>query len=149
VSSFVDLNLNPPRRTLRQFGFAALVGFGLLAFLAWREKGIFAFGLGAARQPVAVALIALGVLSALFALVFPKGNLPVFLALTLITFPIGFVMSYVIMGVLFFFVFGSVALMMRILRRDPLKRGYDRAAPTYWTDPPPGDRPRDSYFRQF
>jgi hypothetical protein len=149
VSSFVDLNLKPSRRTLRQFGFAALVGFGLLAFLAWRGKGIFAFGLGAAREPVTVALIALGLVSALLALVFPKGNQPLFLALTIVTFPIGFVMSYVIMGVLFFGVFGAVALVMRILRRDPLKRAYDPAASTYWNDAPPGDRPPESYFRQF
>ena len=149
MASFVGFTLKPSRRALRQFGLAALVGFGLLAFVAWREKGIFAFGLGAAREPVAVALMALGVLSALFALAFPRGNWPLFVALTLITFPIGFVMSYVVMGVLFFVVFGAVALIMRLLGRDPLRRAYDRAAPSYWTDRPSGARPRDSYFRQF
>jgi heme/copper-type cytochrome/quinol oxidase subunit 1 len=57
-------------------------------------------------------------------------------------------MSYVILGVLFFVVFGAVALAMRLLRRDPLQRAYDPKAQSYWSEARRG-RTNESYFRQF
>jgi hypothetical protein len=147
-SRLVDLNLRPDPRALRRFGYGALVGFGLLALLAWREAGMFAFGLGEARLPLAAAFAALGAISILFSFAAPRANLPLYLTLTLVTFPIGFVMSYVILGVLFFVVFGGVALIMRLLRRDPLHRAYDPSAKSYWSEAR-HNRSNESYFRQF
>jgi hypothetical protein len=147
-SRLVDLNLRPDAKTLRRFGYGALVGFGLLALLAWRQAGMFAFGLGDARLPLTAIFAALAGISILFSFAAPRANFPLYLTLTLVTFPIGFVMSYVIMGVLFFVVFGSVALAMRLLRRDPLRRSYDPGAKSYWSEAR-RDRTNDSYFRQF
>ena len=53
MSGMIDLNLNPDAKTLRQFGFIALGGFGLLAALAYTESFIFSFGLGGSRLTVA------------------------------------------------------------------------------------------------
>jgi hypothetical protein len=148
MSNLVELNWNPDRRTLRQFGFIALGGFGLLAALAWFERGLFAFGLGAAREWVAGAFAALAVLSALFSLVFPRGNWPIYAGLSLVALPIGFVLSYLIMATLFYLVIAPIGLLLRLFGKDPMQRGFDRRASSYWVDAHP-PRPRESYFRQF
>jgi hypothetical protein len=148
MAKLIELNLRPEPRTLRQFGLFALVGFGLLALAAWKERALFAAGLGGARVPVTAALLAVGVISAVLALVRPQANRPLYVTLSVVSFPIGFLLSYVILGVLFFVVFGVVALVMRVLGRDPMHRRYDRAAASYWVMPGK-DKVRDSYFRQF
>ncbi len=148
MSKLVDLNLRPDAKQLRRFGYGALVGFGLLAVLAWRQAGMFASGLGEARLPLVGVFVGLAAISILFSFVAPRANLPLYLVLTIVTYPIGFVMSYVILGVLFFGVFGGVALAMRVLRRDPLQRKYDRNAKSYWSEAR-RLRPHESYFRQF
>jgi hypothetical protein len=69
-------------------------------------------------------------------------------ALSAIALPIGFVLSYVIMGTLFYAIIAPIGLVMRVFGKDPLHRGFLRDAPTYWVDARP-PRPRESYFRQF
>lgn len=148
MSRLVELNLNPDRRTLRQFGFIALGGFGLIGLLAFREWMVFSAGLGPARLPVAFACWGLGLLSALLSLVAPSANRPIYVGLALVSYPIGFVLSYVIMAVLFFGIFTPVALVFKVIGRDSLQRRRDRTAASYWQPPRPA-RSTDSYFRQF
>ncbi|HEX9622333.1 MAG TPA: SxtJ family membrane protein [Polyangiaceae bacterium] len=148
MSGAVSINFNPDDKTLRQFGYIALLGFGLLAVLAWMEWAIFAFGLGSAREPLTYAFLGLALLSLLFALVYPRGNRAFYVGLSVITYPIGFVLSYVIMGSLFFVVFGLPAIVIRAVGRDSMNRGYDPKAKSYWTERK-GRRPTSSYFRQF
>ena len=144
----VDINWQPDERTLRQFGWIALVGFLGIALLAWNEWLVFSGGLGSARLAVAGTFASLGVLSAFFSLIAPKANKPIFLGLTLLSYPIGFVLSYVIMGVLFFGLITPLGLVFRLIGKDPLNRRFDRGATTYWADPRPR-RGKESYFRQF
>ncbi|MBM4337229.1 MAG: hypothetical protein FJ108_15205 [Deltaproteobacteria bacterium] len=144
----VEINLRPDARTLRQFGFIALGGFGLLALLAWNGWLAFAYLGEASRASVALALAALAAVSGLFSLVFPKANLPIYLGLTIAAFPIGFVLSYVIMGTLFYVVIAPIGLLMRVFGHDPMDRRFRPDAKSYWLDARP-QRPRDSYFKQF
>lgn len=148
MSKMIEINWQPDDRTLRQFGAIALAGFGLLAFLAWNEKLVFSVGLGSAKPFVAGGFAALGVLSGLFSLVAPQANKPIFLGLTLLSYPIGFVLSYVIMGFLFYGLFTPLGLAFRLAGKDPMNRSFDRQAATYWSDARPR-RSKESYFRQF
>ena len=148
MSKLVEINFNPDTKTLRQFGWIAFVGFGILAALAYYEKLIFSFGLGDARMPLVTTFAALGTIAALFSLVAPRANRLLYVGLTLLAFPIGFVLSYVIMGTLFFLVIGPIAVVFRLLGRDPMHRAYDPSTATYWqTAKPPRDK--ESYFHQY
>jgi uncharacterized protein YjeT (DUF2065 family) len=148
MSKMIEIDWQPDERTLRQFGGIAFVGFLLIAMLAWNEWLVFSFGLGSSRPLVAGSFAALGVLSGLFSLVAPKANKPIFLGLTLLSYPIGFVLSYVIMGFLFYGLITPLGLFFRLIGKDPLNRRFDRAAVTYWSEPRPR-RGKESYFRQF
>ena len=127
---------------------AALKQFGFIAAIAWFEVLIFSFGLGAARPWVAGIAGGLGVLAALFSLVWPAGNKPIFVGLSVITFPIGFVLSYVIMGFLFYVLIAPLAIVFKIAGRDSMNRGYDPSAASYWSEPR-ARRPNEAYFKQF
>ncbi len=147
MAGLIEVNLHPDTRTLRQFGVIAFVGFGLLALAALREKAIFGFGLGVARLPLAVILASVGISSGICSLVYPAANRPLNIALSALSFPIGYVLSFLIMGVLFYVVFGIVAMIMRFLGRDPMNRSYDPEADSYWIAVQ-GSRDNASYFRQ-
>lgn len=148
MSKLVEINFNPDTKTLRQFGVIAFVGFGALAALAYYEKLVFSMGLGEARIPVVATFVALGSIALLFSVVAPKANRILYVGLTLLAFPIGFVLSYVIMGTLFFLIIGPIAVAMRLFGKDPMHRAYDPNATTYWSPARPA-RDKESYFHQY
>ncbi len=148
MAQMIEINLRPDERTLRQFGFIAVAGFAGLAAIAWFEVLIFSFGLGVAREPLAIAFAAVAGLSGVFSLVYPKANLPVYVGMTIATYPIGFVLSYLIMGTLFYLIITPIGLLLRLFGTDPMERRILPDAETYWADAAPV-RPRSSYFKQF
>ena len=148
MAQMVELNLRPDERTLRQFGWIALGGFGFLALMAWRGWFIFAAVPEIARDEFAVAFALLALASATFSLVWPKANWPIYVGLTIVAFTIGFVLSYVIMPTLFYVIIAPVGLIMRLFGHDPMDRRFLPNARTYWLDARP-QRPSASYFKQF
>ncbi len=148
MSKLVEIDFNPDVKTLRQFGVIAFVGFGLLAVLAYHEKLIFSFGLGDARATVAFALAALGTLALLFSVVAPRANRALYVGLSVLAFPIGVVISFVIMGTLYFLIIGPIAVFLRMLGKDPMHRRHDPSARSYWSAARPR-RDKDSYFHQY
>ena len=90
----------------------------------------------------------LGLYSALLGLIWPKAVLPVYIGLTILAYPIGFVLSHVIMGTLWFLIISPIGIAFKILGKDPLERKWDPDAETYWLDCAP-PRPKESYFKQF
>lgn len=147
------LDLRPPPRVLRQFGLVALVAFGTLAALASFERGLFSpslfpSGLGAARLPLTIGLASVGLVSGVLAFVRPSANRPLFVALSVITYPIGVVVSLVVLATLFFGLFAPLGLLFRVVGRDALRRRRDPDATSYWTPAPP-KRPKSDYFKQY
>lgn len=124
--------------TLRQFAALCLLFFGGIA--AWqyfvRE-----------RETLGLILAGVAVVLGLGGLIFPRGIRPVFVTAMAITFPIGLVVSKLLMGLMYFGVFTPVALFFRLIGRDALQRRQDPAQTTYWAVKP---APRNirSYFRQ-
>jgi len=132
-------NKSPSNRELMWFGvlfpcFAA----GVAVVLWWK------YGAGVSA---AVVLGAGALLGAVF-LAAPRVRRPLYLAWMYATMPIGVVVSIVLLAVTFFLVVTPVGLLVRWLSGDPMSRGFDPKAGTYWTRrPPPAAAER--YFRQF
>ena len=144
----IAVNWKPDRKQLRSFGLAGLVAFGGLGTWVFFMRTIFGVGLSpAAAQVTGIVLWSVGALCGLLSLTAPAGLRPLYVGLTLIALPIGFVVSHVILGVLFYGVFTPVALVFRLIGRDALHRRFDPAAETYWVRrKPTADVKR--YFRQ-
>ena len=138
--ALLDLDLDPARKVLRAFGIGALVFFCALAALG---ATYFAW-----PAPLWIALAALGALSGLLALLRPAWNKPLYLVLTVAFYPVGLVMSYVVLAIIFFLVLTPVGLLFRLIGRDALRCKRPLGASTYWiarSDTPATER----YFRQF
>src|SRR5262249_26897485 len=59
------------------------------------------------------------------------------------------IISPVVLGILFYCVFGPVGFLMRLFGKDPMHRKFDAQAKSYWiVREPPGPAP-DTFKQQF
>jgi hypothetical protein len=144
----IQIDWNPTPRMLRNFGLIGLAAFGLLGLAARGHVWLFARLPPGAVQATAYVLWALAGFCGLFALAAPPVLRPLYLGLTIVSFPIGLALSYVIVTLMFFLVITPIALIFRMIGRDALHRRFDPSAATYWVRrTPPASVKR--YFRQF
>lgn len=135
----IALPREPSDRQLRQFAAVALV-FGV-AVGAW-------IALAGGSVPLALGLAGAGLALAVAGGLRPKSVRLPFLLLTLLTAPIGFVLSHLVLGILYYAVVTPTGLLLRLFRRDPLRlRRTAAGASSYWE---PRERGRDPerYLRQ-
>lgn len=135
----IDLNLNPSRKELRIFAALFWVFFTGVAWIVFRKSGSTTAAAGVFAAASAVGIIGLSV---------PVWVRPVYVVWMLAAYPIGWVMSHVLMGVIYYLVVTPIGLLMRALGRDPMQRTFDRAAKTYWVARPKEEK-TTRYFRQF
>jgi len=135
----IPINWKPDLKTLGEFAEAGMFVLGMVAAPLAYFKG--QPGIAAAFWVLAVALRIVG-------LTRPAWLKPVFVGLTLATWPIGWVVSRVALGLLYFAVFAPIALVFRLMGRDALQRSFDRNATTYW-EPYRPNRGLERYLRPF
>lgn len=137
--STTPINWNPDRKTLSDFSEFWLFFVGMvaspLALLRGHPNWAATFWV------LAVAVRGLGWWR-------PAWVKPVFLGLTLATWPIGWVVSHLVLAFVYYLVVTPVGLALRIAGKDPLRRAFDRRATTYW-EPYNPDQGPDRYLRQF
>ena len=149
----VEVIWKPDKRHLRVFGLAGTVVFALLAAAATAKmtaqnaagRPWHATALTAILNGLMWAAIGIWTLLAIFR---PKYLLPFYVVISAVSLPIGIVVSFAILAVLYFGIFTPIALAFRLLGRDALHRRFDASAKTYWTPRRPVDDVR-RYYRQF
>jgi hypothetical protein len=146
--ALVEINWHPARRQLRAFGLACMLALAALGAWVCLRRGLAGFELGG---PAAVRL-ALGLwfaagISGALAVLAPSALWPAYAGLSLVALPIGTVLGYGLLGLLYYGVFTPVALVFRIVGRDALRRRFDPDAETYWVRRGPADDV-SRYFRQ-
>ncbi|HEX9973430.1 MAG TPA: SxtJ family membrane protein [bacterium] len=127
------------RKQLRTFGMALTVFLGvigLIQFLKGNEPTNFWFW-GAA------ALILVTTLSV------PILINPIYRAAMFIAHILGWINTRIILGLLYYFLFTPIALVMRLMGRDPLHRKLDKQAKTYWKVRDKIPFSEEHYLRQF
>ena len=136
--AMISIQWYPDRKQLRQFAgiwfpaFCALVGWSIA-----RKTGLWCL--------VGIGWMAGGTL-ALAGLIYPPLIRPVFVGLILITFPIGWVVSHVLLGVIYFGVVMPVGLLLRMIGHDPLQL-RPPGGDSLWKTPA-GKTDPASYLRQ-
>jgi hypothetical protein len=130
-----DLPLHPEPRVLRQFAAAWLVFFGVQAGLQ-RHSPTAGLVLG--------ALAGLG----LVGLWQPRTLRWLFIAATVLAFPIGWLVSQFLLAVMLYLVLTPVALVLRLRGRDVLQLRRRRSQTSFWHDRAAEPEP-ERYLKQF
>ena len=137
--AWATVNWNPANHEVRQFGLV-LGGF-LLLLAGWS-------GLTGGNLWVTLAAAAGGLLAALAGLMWPAALRYVQVGVTVLLYPLGLAVSYLVLAIIWYGLFTLVATIFRCLGRDALQRSFDPAAASYWQ---PKTLPTDAsrYLRQF
>lgn len=134
----IVINRNPTRRQLIQFSVIGLLLLSVLGGFAWysgREMLAYICCLAA-------VLFGFGLLSKSWAQI-------TYSTAVFITYPIGFVLSYVVLGAIYFLVITPTGLLSRLFGRDPLAiRPKSRESSSHWKEFDHAAKPSD-YFKQF
>ena len=134
-----DVNFHPDKRILRQFAAAWLVFIGGLGI--WR---LFSRGVTKTSVALTVAGIAVG----LIGLCAPRLIRIVYCGAIVLTFPIGWVVSNVLLAVLYYGVVTPIGLVFRLVKRDRLTLRRPRHE-TCWTARETVNGDAERYLRQF
>jgi hypothetical protein len=135
---FQHIKWHPDARELRRFAIAMLIGFAVLGLLsAWRAGGI---------GTTSIVLWSAGVFLALAAFVPGLGRLA-YLAVYLPSSIIGYIVSSVLLTVMFFLVITPMGIILRLMGKDPLQERRQKNK-THW-NPVKASKSEDSYYRQF
>lgn len=136
----IEINHHPSRRELRLFAglwFPAFWGLiGLLGFSKW------------GRLDVAVALWGAAVGISVIGLWRPRFMRWIYLGMVYAVYPIGFVISHVLLALIYYAVMTPFGLVMRLVGRDPMGRRIDRTTRSYWIPRRPVENV-ERYFRQY
>lgn len=137
--AWIQINTRPTRRQLVVFGLAWLVFFAFVGWLIWSQTGLPALGCvlwGAAAMVPAAGCAVPGLM---------RG---VYVAMSYVTFPIGYAVSILVLATIYYLVLTPTGLIMRLFGRDPMTRRFEPETQTYWVTHEQKDDPQ-SYLRQF
>jgi Saxitoxin biosynthesis operon protein SxtJ len=130
--------LAPDDRMLRQFAFLWIIFFGAIALAQEFHHH---------RHVLAMVLGVLAAVVGAFGIVWPRAIKPIFIAWMILVFPIGWIVSHVMLGILFYGMFCPVGLLFRITGRDGLELKPRQEGATYW-QPKPHGKDKLQYLRQ-
>ena len=136
--SIIRINRDPTRSQLFVFGLVWLLFFGAVGAVVWGRGGPRPLALGIGAAAVIVPLV--GMLS-------PRFLRIVYLGMAYAALPIGFVVSHLLLAVVYYLVLTPTGLLMRAFGHDPMGRRFDPRAASYWV-PRKGPPSADRYFRQ-
>ena len=138
--ALVEINFKPAKKELTVFSIGGALILSIAAFLLYGRHH------GPAWLPpslVGVALVLL--ISRLTSLELTRRMYIVFVV---VTYPIGWVLSHVILAIFYYGLLTPLGLVFRLMGRDPLQRRLDPNIKSYWT-PHQAHHNQERYFRQF
>ena len=138
--SIVRINRHPTPRQLNQFGF---IWLGFLAFfgaVAWLRFHSVPGAIGLWVAAVVVPVIGWSA---------PPFMRLVFLGMSYAAWPIGFVVSHVVLSAVYYLVLTPIGLALRAFGYDPMSRRRGDGRESAWVARDAGRRGPKSYFRQF
>jgi len=138
--SLIEIDWNPKSKQLRNFGKIALAATVIISLLLYLLKGIAIKWL--------LIIVAFGLMVFIISLISLKLTKVIYLGMILLTMPIGYAVSFIVLALFYYLLLAPLGLVFRLIGRDPLYRRFDPAAKSYWLArrPPKG---LEQYFHQF
>ena len=135
----MDIPWQANDRRLRQFSVLWVIFFlGLAVRFSWLARPV---------SPAA-AIGSLAILIGVAGWFRPRIIRPIYVAWMIAVFPIGWMVSRLILAILFYGVFTPLALIFRLLRRDALDLNLQPEMDSYWVSKEVAGDPR-RYLRQY
>jgi hypothetical protein len=123
---------------LRQFAAAAVVAACLAGgWLLWNQHAV-----------AAAVVLALGTAAGLLGLLQPRWLRWPYVVFTILTFPIGWAVSHLVLAIIYFGLIAPLGLVLRCCGRQPLAWKCNADGDTYWQPRPPEPKAK-SYLRQY
>ncbi len=138
--SIVRINREPSRRQLNQFGFIWLGFMALFGAFAW-------FRLTA--PTVAGVLWVVAVVVPIIGWLAPGFMRLIFVGMSYAAWPVGFVVSHVILAMVYYLVLTPIGWSMRLFGYDPMARRSGEPGASRWVLRQTDSRGVERYFRQF
>lgn len=137
--AIVDINWNPTRRELRWFAGLLIVFCGIVAWVVSRDR---------TDMTLPIAIATTGTVLGIAGLALPEFIRYVYVAWMVAVSPIAFVVSNLIVAIVFYLVVAPIGFAMKLTGRDALSLRARRDAPSYWMKK---EMPKDArrYFRQY
>ena len=138
--ALLTFDRNPPARQLRQFSAIWMPAtFALLGWLVYRRAGSW---------DGALVTWAIGAVVTVLGNISTKVARGVWVTWMTLAYPIGWVVSHLALGIAYYVIITPMGWVMRLAGHDPMDRGFDRQATTYWRAHDPGTS-KARYLRQF
>ena len=135
----IEVKKDFTKRELLWFGPLMALFAGIIGWVAINkyEANRVAYGIWS----VAAVLIVLYYL-------IPPMRKPTYIAWMYAVMPIGWVMSHLLLGAIFYLLVLPIGILMRLSGYDPMRRKFDRSAETYWIARE-ARQDKKSYFKQY
>ena len=131
-------NIKSEKNDLRSFGF--IIGTILLiisGFLFWKEKELFQI------------FLAIGITLFLTAIAIPRVLKPVYCIWMIFAIILGWFMTRLILSLLFYIVFTSIGLTLRLFGKQFLELRWDKSKESYWNYRTNDHLKKENYEKQF
>lgn len=138
--SLVEINWQPDARQLRSFGIISLIASAVISF-------VLHFLMRTSAR-LSLVMFAAGLVIFLLSLFSLRLTRMIYQGLMIITLPISFAVSFLLLAALYFLLLTPLGLVFRLIKRDPLNRKFDTDAQSYWQTWRRPDS-HERYFRQF
>ncbi len=138
--SFVEINWHPKQKQLQNFGKIALIATAVISLLLYLLKGV--------AIQWALIIFAVGLIIFISSVISLRLTRGIYVVLTAVTFPIGLMVSFMLLAAFYFLLLTPLGLLFRLTGRDVLGRKFDPTAESYWLRrkaPESSER----YFHQF
>ena len=137
--AIIEINWRPTNRDLRLFAVVQLVAAAVCAWLLHRRLG---------WDAAAIGLLGVSLAGTAAGLVWPHVLRPLFVLWMVAAFPVGWVMSHLMLAIVYYGVVTPIGFALRWRGRDALQIKPRPKAETYWSVRPAAPEPT-RYFRQF
>jgi len=135
----IEVKKNFSRRELGWFGPLFAIFVAIIGFILWRS--------GVGRDMLTLLAMGAGILIAVYYLV-PPLQRPLYRGWMLSVMPIGWIVSHLLLSLIYYLLLTPIGIIMRVVGYDPLQRTLDRQKETYWVRRQQTDDP-NRYFKQY